>query len=431
MALKHSTLDEVKNKKHPKRQLNDIERRLRARERNNVAAENSDEIAPQGASLLGTLNSPKVTRPGVFVINTTTETQIMSQEILEPGMINEKTVVHLTVTGRFANNTGVNRNATFRLYQNGPGPSDLVISPAAAVTVSTSASERTFKYEAFIGYDPETDFRTVEEIIIIDNVLQSRSSHQTSQQQPGSVISLGIAVWLTVELSTALVDLNLLSDKAIFQVLQGDAVQNEDYKYFLQGSSDVTTSWTIFDTFIQSNTATTNYGTNALLNCGENNAAVSTNRVLIKPDINGIPSSMIISSVKLAFIITADLSSNARDFKLFRLMRDWVYNQATWNIWKTANNWTTAGASGDGTDVDLTTDGAWATLNFTATEAVGSIKTFDINTTLFEKFRNGTYPYYGFLMKADTETNDLYQFNSSKATSPWLRPYFVVEGILP
>lgn len=184
------------------------------------------------------------------------------------------------------------------------------------------------------------------------------------------------------------------------------------------------------DAAIASANATTNYGTAITVEVGERAVVTSTARTLIKFDLSSIPSTAIINSAILSLWVKTDYSSNARDFKVYRVLRDWVEAQVTWNIWKTSNNWTTVGCGSDGNDADLTT--VWATTNFTATEAAGTEKQFSLSTTEFKKFVDGRLTNYGWLIKADTETNDGYDFySSSEATLTTRRPKLVVDYSMP
>jgi len=182
-------------------------------------------------------------------------------------------------------------------------------------------------------------------------------------------------------------------------------------------------------TYIRSSAATTNFSADATIDVGESNAATRILRTLIKPYLGnfgtlGLSKKINIVSVKLGLFLAADFSSNARDFKVYRLLRNWVESEATWNIYSTGNNWNTAGAGGSGTDYDST---VLATTNFLSNEAVTGYKEFNISVSEFKMFLDGTYPYYGFLIKADTETDDMYQFHGPNTASPALKPYLVVE----
>lgn len=179
-----------------------------------------------------------------------------------------------------------------------------------------------------------------------------------------------------------------------------------------------------FDNWIQSNAATTNNGTDTEIRVGESSTVAAVWRGLIKFDLTSIPSGSTTSSNILSLWIFADDSSNARDFKAFRVLRNWSEGNSTWNNYDTGSAWTTAGAGSDGNDTDLTT--AWATVAYTATESVGTEKQYSLSTTEFDKFLNSTYTNYGWLIKADTENNDAYRHDSSSSATSSERPKLVV-----
>lgn len=181
------------------------------------------------------------------------------------------------------------------------------------------------------------------------------------------------------------------------------------------------------DAFIEQESPTTNTGTNNTLNVGETNLAVFTDRSLIKFDISSIPSNYVSATATLSLYIALDRSGNARTFRLYRLKRNWVESQVTWVRYSTGNNWQTAGAFGaldcEQTDV--------SSLDFTSTEVVDSAKNFIISNSSVNEYINGTTANYGWLIKADTELDDRYNFHSSDATTSTLRPKLVIDYMLP
>ena len=83
------------------------------------------------------------------------------------------------------------------------------------------------------------------------------------------------------------------------------------------------------DTRINSYYATTNYDTGTTFAVGEQSSASAIIRSLIKFDLTTIPANARPSSAYIALIIQADDSSNARDFKMYRILVDWVKDQVT------------------------------------------------------------------------------------------------------
>jgi hypothetical protein len=176
-----------------------------------------------------------------------------------------------------------------------------------------------------------------------------------------------------------------------------------------------------FDSFIQSDTATTNYGTNTALNIGESNAAVRTYRGLIKPVLSAY-SGKTVQAARLWITPTADLATNAPTIKAYRILRDWVEAEVTWTIWKAANNWASLGAMGSG-DYDNNVVGSLA---LTAAETLNVAKGMDLDTTLFQSLIDSPSTYFGLLLKSDSESNDAYTFASSDHGTSGYRPFFVI-----
>lgn len=85
--------------------------------------------------------------------------------------------------------------------------------------------------------------------------------------------------------------------------------------------------------------------------------------------------------------VTGNPGAETWTFK--RILRAWIDSQATWNIWKTANNWTTAGCLGDATDRIAANS---CVVNYTGGFATGDFNS-TTNATLIadvEAFINGT-----------------------------------------
>lgn len=174
------------------------------------------------------------------------------------------------------------------------------------------------------------------------------------------------------------------------------------------------------DVSVRSDAPTVNQGTVAVIPVGEHNGAVGQVwRALIK--FTGISAlsttATIIDEVYLKLYIGADYSSNSRTVHVYRLLKDWVEAEATWNVYSTGNAWTAAGAF-DPTDCEQTDIGSVSV----ADTATGWVT---IPLTLPTKDVSG-FGDYGFLVKVDTETDDLFSHISSDHATPSLRPQLVV-----
>lgn len=164
------------------------------------------------------------------------------------------------------------------------------------------------------------------------------------------------------------------------------------------------------DAFIRSSVPTTNYGFNSALAAGESNAAADTFRTLIKFDLSSIAAGSTIYSVILSLYANNDQSSNARDVRVYRQLRAWVESESTWNIYSTGNSWGTAGGFG-AADCEQTDIGS---RNFTATETMNQFKDFVLsNSAIQAMITGGGFTNNGFLIKADTEVDDEYDYVSS------------------
>lgn len=164
------------------------------------------------------------------------------------------------------------------------------------------------------------------------------------------------------------------------------------------------------DTYLETNLPNANFGANAQFYVGDNNTIADIMRTLIKFDLSAIPADAHIDTATLTLKVMADLSSNARTFRVYRQLRPWVELEATWNIYKAATNWATAGGFGVA-DCEQTDIGSHA---FTAAEAVNSTHDFVLSAWAIQQMiTGGGFTNNGFMIKADTEVDDSYGFYSS------------------
>ena len=113
-------------------------------------------------------------------------------------------------------------------------------------------------------------------------------------------------------------------------------------------------------------------------------SATGTDKVsLLTFDLSGIPAGSTIVAATLGGKSSATTSATATVY-VFQGARDFTENQATWNIWKTSNNWTTAGArsSSDYTGSYVDGSNALASLSVPSGYIVGTPITFTSNASL-------------------------------------------------
>lgn len=174
------------------------------------------------------------------------------------------------------------------------------------------------------------------------------------------------------------------------------------------------------DTMLKANAATTNFGTDVDLEVGElTGNANFIRRVLIKFDLSTLPSDATINSATLSLRCVADLASSATTYRVYRLKRAWTETGATWNTYDGTNNWSTAGGF-HADDCEQTDIGSRA---FTATETLNEFKDFALTPTSKGALDLGN----GWLIKADTELNDGYRFNSSDQATQANAPKLVID----
>lgn len=165
------------------------------------------------------------------------------------------------------------------------------------------------------------------------------------------------------------------------------------------------------DVYIKESTPTANLEADTLWLGERNDQVGSTQRILIKWDLSSIPSGSTIDSASLKLYIIVDRSNNARTARLRYLKRDWVEDEATWNVYSTGNSWGTAGAANT-SDIDSTDNG---TASYTASETTDAYKTYTIDSngvTTIQNWLDGSLSNYGWRIAMDTELDDAYRHES-------------------
>lgn len=161
------------------------------------------------------------------------------------------------------------------------------------------------------------------------------------------------------------------------------------------------------DTQIDGRLPTANYTNATDYQIGDNNVSESTaKRILIKFDLSSIEAIDSISNATLSLheytaSDTAGTSSWAAN--LHRVLVNWVEAEATWNIYSTGNDWTTAGCSSDGND-RIAAVSATVTLDGTSADAFIDWDGNQLDTDVHSMTR-GTVDNYGWILEAPTAEN--------------------------
>jgi uncharacterized glyoxalase superfamily protein PhnB len=181
------------------------------------------------------------------------------------------------------------------------------------------------------------------------------------------------------------------------------------------------------DTFFDSSVPTTNFDTNTQLIVGENNAAVQTIRQWIKPDFSSVPTGVLFISAVLKLTPIQDISSNARTMYAHRCLRDVVSSQATWNIWKTSNNWGTAGASNSTTDYEGAV--VMGSMPQPASPTLNVALEMTLDASELQKLFDGTYVNNGIILFVDTQLNDMIIYASRDHATAAYRPVITLTYV--
>lgn len=184
-------------------------------------------------------------------------------------------------------------------------------------------------------------------------------------------------------------------------------------------------------TFIYEATPTTNFGTNVELSVGRSAAGQIRRSLLRFPNLPaGVTT---IANGKLYLYSSAVSMTAPRDLTVYRVLRNWVETQATWNVYSTGNNWGTAGCA-NATDFESTTIG---TVSVPASPAANSEIIVPLTSSLLLAYLAAQSTYAGaFLLKmvAAEATNDYWRPHSNDAVTPTLRPkltfdYWLGKGV--
>jgi len=162
--------------------------------------------------------------------------------------------------------------------------------------------------------------------------------------------------------------------------------------------------------------------------CGS--ASTSVNRSLIRFNIKDTLANLHVTSINSAKLyIYPNSIAGTHTISAYRVFKNWVEGQATWNSYKTGLTWSGSGcsaASDSGND-----DGGYDRKS-TAEDSDSSISTgaysviLDV-TALANKWLDGTAKEYGVLLKSSNESPNNYVISYESSETDGLRPYLEVS----
>ncbi|MGQ9516785.1 MAG: DNRLRE domain-containing protein, partial [Anaerolineae bacterium] len=147
-----------------------------------------------------------------------------------------------------------------------------------------------------------------------------------------------------------------------------------------------------------------------------------TMSTLIRFDLSPLPAGAQITSAVLSLNATYRQDDITLTIAVYRLKRDWVANQATWELAAAGQPWTVPGANGAGSDRAIS---AFTQVPAAATGWID----FDL-TALVRKWHGGEYPNYGLLLRAEgtggPAGKSLYSFVDSSSGATGFRPKLTI-----
>jgi RHS repeat-associated protein len=161
------------------------------------------------------------------------------------------------------------------------------------------------------------------------------------------------------------------------------------------------------------------------LELGAGFAAGSNNviRSLLKFDLSSIPGGTTILSSSVNLWLSSASSDTPINISLYKVTKDWIENQASWNYAKTSPStaWTNKGGDFQSTRLATLSD---------VTEPVDlsfNMK-WDIPTSVITDWKNNPSTNYGFLIKSDSEGTNTYKkfFSSENTIDEKYHPLLVV-----
>jgi Disaggregatase related repeat len=176
------------------------------------------------------------------------------------------------------------------------------------------------------------------------------------------------------------------------------------------------------DAMIVQGSPTSNEGTNVDLEIGKYGAGDHRHALIKFSGLSNISGPVTVSSATL-FLYFATGTGSARTYGARRLLRNWVEAQATWNIYSTGNNWTTAGGLSDGNDRIASETG-------TGVMGVTVDQYYSITGLAadVEGWINGTFSNFGWHISRSDAGNDseTQHFWASEYSNDTRRPYLQV-----
>ena len=178
------------------------------------------------------------------------------------------------------------------------------------------------------------------------------------------------------------------------------------------------------DVHIYAGAATTNYASDTENIISGDRQFFNIYRTLIIFDLSGIPAGSTINSATLELYQHAEShsGSGSTTHAVYRLKRNWVEDEATWNVYSTGNSWSSAG----GFHTDDCEQTAIGTCSLSGTEGAG-YKSWTLDTDAISEIVESTWTNYGFMVKSQTENDDGHHFRPSEYVESAQHPKLTID----
>lgn len=154
-------------------------------------------------------------------------------------------------------------------------------------------------------------------------------------------------------------------------------------------------------------------GDGGAVQTGEQSGGGELQRALVKILLTDVPAGSTINSVTLDLYLTnLGATANNRTMRAFRIKRALTY-ESSWNNYDTGLAWQTAGATG-ANDIEAESGNK----GFTTGDTLNQYHSMTLTASHIQDMLDGGYTNNGFLLKMDTENNDLYIFDGAAASNP-------------
>ena len=260
-------------------------------------------------------------------------------------------------------------------------------------------------------------YRTVSttETIYNQETTVTRLEHGFSFLRPRFIDAKENVIWADLEIQgtnyIVTVDKKWI-DEAVYPIKANDTVT------YQEGTDSYTGC---LDTMGQEYRPNTNLGTLATMQATWW-ADTDRSNTFIKWDLSALAGSTV-SAVSIALLQNSGSPGNT--VSVYRLLRNWVVGQATWNIYSTGNSWSTAGGAYNDADRSSTLSVSLATDNGTGTWQTW-LTTAQLVTDV-QNFIDGTYSNYGWVFTCN-DVGDFHEhtFASSEDTTAAERPKITI-----